>query len=203
MPNSTERDDFNKHLATLFGGFPRMMLTPERKDGYWKGLANMSLGTFERCVDRALGEHGEDELPGPKRIWKISQEMRALTRAVQLAPTRPSQSHDEFTKHGNEALFSYLMTNGGASYASMQRMVQAKNKLCDDYRTLCTDGPDAEPQASLELLDKLVAAFDKHFVRMSAAELAHVTDHFQRTGHVPLNADHEAGSDLRTGTHQF
>lgn len=199
MPASTERVEFDAELGTLFGGFPPSMLTPERKDAYWRGLGKMPMPLFTRVVDRALdGEHGEEKLPSVKRLWQISYEVRAESRAHAQAPAKPERPFDEFIAHGNRVLFAFLTSSearrfgddqavslpdsaksmrGAPTPESLAAMIRAKNKLVADYRLICEE----EPHASLELRDQLLAKFTELFVPCTDEHLARNSQSFERT----------------------
>lgn len=179
--NSTERKDFEHDLAILFGAYPGVRLSEANIEAYWRGLERMSLVTFRRAMDRILDpEQGEDRLPSPKRIWQIARELVSESRANAQPPAKPTRSSDAFDAHGNRVLLSYLRTHGGASLASIKAMVAAKNKLVADYRLICEE----EPQASLELRDKLIEAFDRTFERMPREELERALQSFERLHYV-------------------
>ncbi len=176
MPSSTEREQFDTHLGALFGGFPPMILTPDRKEGYWRGLAKMPLLTFERCVNRALdGEVGEEKLPSPKRLWQISRDLRHESRAAAQPPATPPREYDVFDAYANRVMLLFFLNRaspstqvmrGAATAESLAAMIRAKDKLAADYRLICTE----EPEASLELRDKLMEKFTELFVPVGAAE---------------------------------
>ncbi len=67
---STDREEFEIQLARLCAGF-NVPVTKHRVNAYWSGCAKMSLAQLSRAIDQALGEHGPDELPATKTLWKI------------------------------------------------------------------------------------------------------------------------------------
>ena len=82
--------------------------------------------------------------------------------------------------YGNRALLNWLRRKGAVSSASLQKIIAEKNRLCDAYDMICED----EPEASLEIRDKLFEAWDAVRAEMSAEELAAGYERFQRMGHV-------------------
>lgn len=84
----SDRQAFDVQLEALFGAFPEIPLTSQRRAAYWRALASMSIEVFTRCVDRAIGPKGDEELPNVARIWEISQELR--TSGPSADPERPS-----------------------------------------------------------------------------------------------------------------
>jgi hypothetical protein len=173
---STDRPAFDAQIAVLFGAFPTF-LSDARREAYWRGLQKMPPVLFERVVDVAINE---EKLPNVHRIWEISRELRQQSSAPRREETDAEKRPlDDFIAHGNRCLLSFLRTNGGATNESLKAMVAAKNKLVDDFRMVCQD----EPEAALELRDKLNEAFAKHFVRMTQDELLRHIEHFQRTGY--------------------
>lgn len=67
---STDREEFEIQLARLCAGF-NVPVTKHRVNAYWSGCAKMSLLQMSRAIDEALGEHGPDDLPTTKILWKI------------------------------------------------------------------------------------------------------------------------------------
>lgn len=185
---STERQAFEAELAILFGGFPAFLTEP-RIEAYWRGLARMSLEMFKRCVEHALSEGGEEKVPTVQRVWELSRKVTAEARSRMRGsdvPAIPARPFDPFIGHANRVMFMFFISpaaagghvmRGAPSAESLAAMIRAKNKLVDDYRSICED----EPQASLELRDKLLAKFEELFVPMTPAELTRHQDHFQRT----------------------
>lgn len=173
---STERQAFESQLAVLFGAFPTFLTQP-RIEAYWRGLLKMHLQVFERCVDRLLGEQGDDKLPTVNRIWQVSRELRSHTPA-QPVETSPAQLPSTVWLYGNRAMFNYLLRRGGAGYEQLLLMLAEKKRICDAYELIVVD----EPEAGLELRDKLFEAWDRVYVQMSAEELREEQEFYWRTG---------------------
>lgn len=88
---------------------------------------------------------------------------------------------DIFAAYGNRALYSWLWTKDHApSRASLAKILAEKERICDAYRSICTE----EPEASLELRDKLFDAWDRVYEIMPTNELEMAVEKFQRVGHL-------------------
>ena len=72
---STEREDFNRELATLCAAFG--VPVADRAEAFWKGFSRLSLGEFSRIVARAVGEDGPGKMPTVAQLWGIRRQMRA------------------------------------------------------------------------------------------------------------------------------
>lgn len=84
-----DRQAFDAQLEHLFGAFPAVPLTPQRRAAYWAGLAEMAIEVLERCVTRAIGPKGEERIPTSTRMWEISGELRVRPDSA-TNPNRPS-----------------------------------------------------------------------------------------------------------------
>jgi hypothetical protein len=73
---STERPEFEKHLAVLCAGLDTPC-TEDRKQAYWIGLQRMPLSLFARTVNYMLEEEDWRRIPKPKQIWTSSGRLRA------------------------------------------------------------------------------------------------------------------------------
>lgn len=166
--NSTEKPRFEERCKVLLSGF-NVMPSPERVEAYWTGLGRMQLGIFERCVEHVLGPEAPEKLPTPGQIWRVSKELRAKPEKAQQGA--PASEFDKFSAYGNRAMLAWLCKHGQASEESLAQMVVEKNKLCDAYRTICED----EPDACLELREKLFDAFAAAFKPMLQPERARRT----------------------------
>lgn len=91
---STERDEFDKQLSVMFGGWPKMLLTTERREAYWRGLQAMPLSGFMRCVDHALGERGMESVPTANHVWSIYRELRTSRPPVRSGEGAERSSAD-------------------------------------------------------------------------------------------------------------
>lgn len=176
---STERKPFEDEMAILFGGWPTF-LTPPRIEAYWRGLGKMSFDVFKRCVCYAL-EHAssEQKVPTVGRIWEISRELRQVTAAPKSEEERrPAPS--VITAYSNRALWNYLWRKGAASNESLGMIMAAKDKICSSYELICSE----EPEASLEIRDKLFGAWDAVWQPITRSELDAAHEKFQKVGHL-------------------
>lgn len=89
---STDREQFDVQLSLLCQGYG--FWVGDRSEAYWKGLSKMSLPSFARCVEFAIGEDGPEKLPNTHAIWKIHRGLRTKGPEQQSAdlPPRPEQS---------------------------------------------------------------------------------------------------------------
>ena len=147
---ATERVEFEQHLGAMFGAWNRV-LSSDAKEGYWKGLALMSLSDFARCVGKAIQGYTEDStqrLPDVGGVWAIKRSLR-VTPAVNLERSTGWQG-DRWDIAANMHLLAYLQRharrlcpNGQpdeACAAKVQPFIAAKNKWaklmreCQDHR---------------------------------------------------------------------
>lgn len=177
--HSAERQAFEGQLAVLFGAFPSAMLTEPRIEAYWRGLEKMAMATFTRCVDRLIGDQGDDKLPSVNRIWHVSRELRSQAMPAP-APAATIEEFGAIHAYGNRAMLNYLMRKGAASYASLDAMLREKKRLCDAYKQITVE----EPEASLELRDKLFEAWDAAFEHMPPDQLQSEREFYCRTNRV-------------------
>jgi len=109
--NQTERPQFLKSLAALFGAHGK---TPGDGviSGYWKGLEKMSLMQFERCVEKAIeklahAERGVSKIPTVSELWDISRGIRSYERPV-AQMGEPQWKGDEWDTTANLLLLAYF-----------------------------------------------------------------------------------------------
>lgn len=94
----------------------------------------------------------------------------------------PGPEPDALNCHSYLVMLSFLRhQTSGASEASLRKMIAAKNKLVEQYRWITQE----EPAAASELRDKLWAAFAVVWEPITAEELAHNDDVFERTLRFP------------------
>jgi hypothetical protein len=130
---STEREDFDKQLEVLFGGYPTFVTAP-RKEAYWRGLQKMPLSVFVRCVDAALQDQSEEgkKLPTVNRVWELSRALKARSAPVQR--TQESRQYDDYHLLGQRWLFAYLLKNGGMDPVKLPKLIAAKNRIIEEFR---------------------------------------------------------------------
>lgn len=175
---STDREAFDAQLAVLFGGFPKPFLTDARKEAYWRGLQKMPLPLFTRVVDEALADGGVDEVPSINGVWNISRSLRRRSQPAEDAA--PKLKLSDCHAYGNRALYWWLWTKGAATAASMQKILAAKDRLCDAYDSITSE----YPEESVDLRDKLFAAWESAWEPATPDELQAAYAKFSTVGHV-------------------
>lgn len=103
---STDREQFDVQLSLLCQGYG--FWVGDRSEAYWKGLSKMSLSSFMRCVEFAIGEDGPEKLPNTHAIWKIHHGLRAKSpeQAAAVEPIPPAQS--KWLMRVNSLFLKYL-----------------------------------------------------------------------------------------------
>lgn len=153
---STEREEFDKQLEVLFGGYPTFVTAP-RKEAYWRGLQKMQLSMFVRCVDAALQDQSEEgkKLPTVNRVWELSRNLKARTAMPQR--TQETQvSYDDYHQLGQRWLFAFLLKRGGVDPAVLPKLIATKNRIVAEFRA----GGDVDGTVA-EWLDVAMAAFER------------------------------------------
>lgn len=162
---ASERKEFAQLVETLCSGF-NVPCTPSRIDAYWRGCSSMHLLAFDRTVSHVLGPNGEEDLPGPRQMHTLHRRMVAEQRAASMPSAQPDGAQvDVFDRYTNRVLFTFLRLKArrcgsGATDESMRELKAIRKRYADAYRQMCID----EPEASLELRDALVDAFEPAFV---------------------------------------
>jgi hypothetical protein len=176
---STERQEFDKHVRVLCAGF-NVPATDERLEAYWRGLLRMQIPQVVRVVDHAIGERGPEKLPTPKALWGILRNNRASAPAPSRASLpKPDQLHVV----AQLSLFAFLLRKGGASDDSLRQLIATKNRIVEGLRASRSAGELASDETN-ELRDVLQNAFAKLWQPRSPEEIAADFEHFARTGHV-------------------
>lgn len=152
----SERDEFRIELGKLCAGF-NVPLTKHREDGYWTGLARMSIQQFRKCVEFALGpDYGGDDFPKTGQIWKIYKGT-ALTAAkpdVKALPADP----DHLAYFANQLLWLHVSHRGGLGSTGhlvvahgmvdcqasdeLKRCLKFKRELVEEFCGYIRDGDD-------------------------------------------------------------
>ena len=172
---STDRQEFESQLSTLFGGYPQF-LTPPRIEAYWRGLQKMSISVFIRCVDHALGEQGSEKLPTVNTLWQISKQLRAM----QARPEpKLERKFEPFHAHGQRCMLAYLQRKGATSWDSMRLMIAEKNRLIEQFREIAAE----DAVTGTEIREALFAAFDRLWHPMPANQIDLHRQNLQQTGH--------------------
>lgn len=154
---AAEREDFDKQLDVLFGGYPTFV-TPPRREAYWRGLQKMQLSTFVRCVDAALQDQSEEgkKLPTVNRVWELSRVLKSRAFTQQPPRTQEAPSYDDYHRLGSRWLFAFLLKRGGVGPSALPKLVAAKNRIVEQFRA----GGDIDGTVA-EWLDVAMAQFER------------------------------------------
>jgi hypothetical protein len=148
---STERPEFEKHLAVLCAGLDTPC-TEDRKQAYWIGLQRMPLSLFARTVNYMLEEEDWQRIPKPRQIWTSSGRLRAQ------APEKPRDDGwrgDAWGEVANRYLMGHInkAMNANPRCYGRPASVQA---LAADQRTLDVAGLDKHQlDASPEFIERV------------------------------------------------
>lgn len=160
---TADREEFESQLARLCAGYEQQV-TKHRRDAYWSGLGKMPLQWFSRCIDHALGEHGPDDLPGAKGIWKIFHQLRGghtVDQGRQIQAADP----DHIEYWANRLLWAHVASRGGLgtagsnASAELKACLKAKRELIDWFVGPIREGDiDATPA---EFIRQWIAALQE------------------------------------------
>lgn len=104
---STDREQFDAQLSLLCQGYG--FWVGDRSEAYWKGLSKMSLSSFMRCVEFAIGEDGPEKLPNTHAIWKIHHGLRAKgPDQIAAAALPPMPEQGKWLMRVNGMFLQYL-----------------------------------------------------------------------------------------------
>lgn len=152
---STEREEFDKQLEVLFGGYPTFVTAP-RKEAYWRGLQKMQLSMFVRCVDAALQDQSEEgkKLPTVNRVWELSRTLKAR-QAMPQRTQETQASYDDYHQLGQRWLLAFLIRND-IELDKLPKLVAAKNRIVTEFRA----GGNLDANVA-EWLDVAMATFER------------------------------------------
>ena len=173
---STERPQFDEHFAVLCAGM-NVPPTPERREAYWRGLSHMSVTSWARVVDRAIGEQGPEKLPTVPGLWRLYHQMRAAPPIRPHTP-QPETRSEWIARLGGAHLCAFLMRREGASRDSLARLVQTKTRLVEAF--LLIDPVDRLSDEDMRA--QLTTAYARDFAPMDDAEKAEFLDNYAQTG---------------------
>ena len=103
-------------MEALFGAWGRHY-APGLQQGYWKGLARMSLADVVRCVDRAIERYGSEadmKLPTVGELWSIKRTLR--NQPMPQAKPVENWRGDRWDEMGNIHLREYLYSRDPRRY---------------------------------------------------------------------------------------
>ena len=144
--NSADRAEFDKHLAILCAGMD-VPATEERKEAYWRGLQQMSLGVFARTVDFVLTKESWSKIPKPGQLWEVSKRMRAS--AAPQGPSDDGFRGDAWEAAGNRYLLAHITQRCSITpwaYGKpvdpekVNKLVAAKKAWASDMRDIAVEG---------------------------------------------------------------
>jgi hypothetical protein len=158
---SADRAQFDEEFGRLCAGYGAPV-TAQRTKAYWSGLAKMSIAQFTRVIDFAIGEHGPEQLPPPKGIWKIHHQLRGATTAPHVHTSAPANDPDHLEYFANRLLWLHLSHRGGLGSSGrfvpaygmadckaspeLTRCLAVKRKLVDEFLAYIREGDaDATP----------------------------------------------------------
>lgn len=83
--NLIDRPAFERNMAELFGAL-NQPLSETAREGWWKGLAKMTLPDFGRCCDRLIADCAEED--GPRQlsvrdVWGVQRRLQARGEPAQ------------------------------------------------------------------------------------------------------------------------
>jgi hypothetical protein len=138
---SADREDFEKQLEVLFGGYPTF-LTPPRKEAYWRGLQKMPLSMFIRCVDYALQDTSEEgkKLPTVHRLWDISHGLKSRVQPQLVREPENGPKLDHFARFANIQLFKFMRAYD-VQASHLPVLLRRRNEIVEAVRT----DPDMQP----------------------------------------------------------
>lgn len=166
---TTERPQFAKLVESLLAGF-NVPITEARVDAYWRGCRTMHVLAFEQTVDHVLGPTGEEDLPTPRQMHVIHRRIVGERRAASMPPPAPEgPEQDIFDLYTSRVLLTFLRmkarrVGSGATPESLAALLDCKKRFAAGYREMCI----TEPEASLELRDALVDAFEPLYAPIQA-----------------------------------
>jgi hypothetical protein len=107
-----DRPEFERLLSELFAALDKPLYESKR-EGFWRGLAKMSIVEFTRCRDLVLEELEQVDPPktfGVSEVWAAKRRLRAKAAAV-VGASRPEQPEPHYTpsqRFANRLLVDWL-----------------------------------------------------------------------------------------------
>jgi hypothetical protein len=187
---TADREEFESEIGRLCAGYEKPV-TKHRLDAYWSGLGKMPLAWLTRCIDHALGEHGPDDLPGAKGIWKIFHQIRG-GQLFEQQGRQTAADPDHLEYFANRLLLKHVMSRGGLGSTSrfipgyglvdcvaspeLEACLKAKRALIDWFVGPIREGDmDATPAeflrqwiAALQEIGQVDAALNTHWCKQIA-----------------------------------
>lgn len=174
IQDRAEYDTLFEQLCAAMGAVP----TDARRNGYWKGLAQMSIIQFGRVVEYCLSEQGPSKMPNAPGMWIIWRSIQAQSRrgpaGMPEEPRAPDQSFG--LRLVNQMFMAYLHQRRVVDrFAGDIRMAE-RRRVCLELADWI-DGSKAEDM--LPTLEECKAAFagsmgrlkDQPEARLDSAEV--------------------------------
>jgi hypothetical protein len=132
-----DKPAFETILRELFGAIDKP-LSESTIEGFWKGLAKMSLLEFSRCRDLLLDELSQVEAPKKFAVPDIWAAKKRLRSAPVVTDGQPPWKGDKWDEAGNWRLYAIVLRAALArskiSDAQMRAYVAFKNRWADLMR---------------------------------------------------------------------
>lgn len=167
---SEDETEFKRQAEVLMAGYPGFISDRDSLvTALWRGLQRMDLLLFARIVDHVLS--GEADISAkakltPGLLWGLSRSMRSRG-PVSQQPQEPSTQYDHFHGFAQRALLVFLRQRGGASAASLGRLLAEKNRIVSDFRLIATE----DVVTADEFREAMFRAFDRVFEDASFDEV--------------------------------
>jgi hypothetical protein len=194
---SGDRTDFDalmKELCHGLGCLPH----PERLDGYWKGLAKMSLIQFGRLQEFLLSADSPvSKLPPVPELWKIWRQFQSKSRAQVQTPNPIAPPDSKWLKKVNGQFVRYMRWRR-QTYKGDILIVERREKCRELATYLEMMAADRMPVSDGEVARMFFAHMsqivDGGTTGAEAAAEGVLQAPFQRSLEAPL-AEREPGSD--------
>lgn len=159
---SSDREIYNTTFDEWCAGMG-VIATDARREGYWKGLAKMSLIQFTRVVEHCLSEEGPDKFPTVPAIWKLWRAISAKARQGSMPPPRAPEPQSQGLRLINGLFLKYLARRRLAQEFKGDISIRARRTICLDLAQWL-DGAIAEQMAPSD--SELATIFDKAMDRI-------------------------------------
>lgn len=155
-----DRKEFDALLAQLCAGY-NVPFTEERKQAYWTGLQKLHIAAFTRVVEYSLGEHAPEKFPAVRGLWDLHKILRRQAPPPRVSDSAPPPDITDFAAFANRRLLAFLSTVGGASDASLKRLVEVKTRVTDQVRELLLEEPITEEEFATQLRNEWSKQWDR------------------------------------------
>lgn len=142
--------------------------------------AKAILGLKDRELQKGLSrllKGGSGSVPTLPQFVKLCRTIGDDEGPAPQHTALPPPSYHPIHAHAQQVMLSFLRHKGAASTEAMRAMVVEKNRLVGAYQDICRD----EPEASVEIRDKLWEAFGKVWKPIESLEMQRHAQSFERT----------------------